>query len=83
MKVAMSIQNRDDWLDLFNKLIDLGLLSDITQEDIDLDEDQFPVEFFIDIDPILNVISNNPMIRPFKKKLNTSLTNAVTSLIGG
>ena len=80
MNLRITVDDRDGWLQLYERLQSVGLLRDISREDMDLDKDLFPMEFFIDIDPILGLIEN-PVVRPFKKKIDSVLTRGLEEAI--
>ena len=80
MNLRIMVDDRDGWFELFRRFRKLGLLSDISEEDMDLSEDLFPMEFFIDIDPILSLIEN-PVVKPFKRRIDTVLTRGLEEAI--
>jgi hypothetical protein len=80
MNLKIMVEDRNSWMALFERFREIGLLKDVSEEDVDLDEDVFPIEFFIDIDPILNLIEN-PVIKPFKKRIDGTLTTALKEAI--
>ena len=81
MRVSLDIEDRESWLELFRRLKKFGFLENISEDYIDLDEEQFPVQFFIDVDPILNAL-DNPIVRPFRKKFDIGLSERIREVIG-
>ena len=80
MNLRIAVEDREDWIELFERFRRIGLLKDISEEDMDLSEDLFPMEFFIDIDPILSLVEN-PVVKPFKRKIDTVLTKGLEEAI--
>ena len=80
MNLKILVEDRDSWMQLFDKFQQIGLLKNIAKEDVDLDEEMFPMEFFIDIDPVLSLIEN-PVVKPFKKKIDGTLTKCLEEAI--
>lgn len=81
MRVALKVEDRESWLELFRRFKKVGFLKDIPEDEIDLEEEQFPMEFFIDVDPIFKAM-DNPMLRPFRSKLDVGLVNRLREVIG-
>lgn len=80
MTLRIMIDDRDDWMEMYDRLRGLGFLKDIPREDVDLSDDLFPMEFFIDVDPLLNMIEN-PVVKPFRKKIDNTLTAALCDAV--
>lgn len=80
MNLKIMVDDRDSWMELFERFREIGLLKDISEEDMDLSEDLFPMEFFIDIDPILNLVEN-PVVKPFRKRIDGILTKGLEEAI--
>lgn len=80
MTLRIMVDDRATWLQLYDKLRDLGFLKDISREDMDLSEDLFPMELFIDIDPILALVES-PMVKLVRKKIDGTLTKTLEEAI--
>lgn len=80
MTLRITIDDRESWMEMYERLREIGFLKDISPEDMDLSEDLFPMEFFIDVDPLLSMIGN-PMVKPFRKKIDSTLTIALNEAI--
>ena len=80
MNLRIMVDDRNSWMTLYDRLRGIGLLKDVSREDMDLSEDLFPMEFFIDVEPMLSMIEN-PVVKPFKKKIDCTLTGALKEAI--
>lgn len=79
--VKLKIDNNEEWLNLYWELVTAGLLGEVNIHDVvTLPSSAFPIEVQLDIQPLLNLLKN-PMVKPFKKKINDSLTNYVLNVI--
>lgn len=72
MNVTLKINDRESWLELYWELKECGLLTNVTVEDIAFGEDAFPMEIPMDVGNLVKLVSN-PIVKPFKKKMNESL----------
>ena len=80
LNMRIMIDSKEDWMELFRRLRNAGLLKDIPEEDVELSEDLFPMEFFMDLDPIINLVEN-PIVKPFKSRIDGTLTRCVEDAI--
>ena len=80
MNLRIMVDDRESWLSMYDRLREVGLLKDVSREDMDLSEDLFPMEFFIDVEPLLAMI-DNPVVKPFRKRIDGTLTTALNEAI--
>lgn len=80
MNLRIVVDDRDSWMVMYDRLREAGFLKGVSREDMDLSEDLFPMEFFIDMEPILDMI-DSPMVKPFRKKIDGTLTTALNEAI--
>ena len=80
MSIRIMVDDRASWLQLYDRLREIGLLKGVSREDMDLSEDLFPMEFFIDAEPMLAML-RNPGVRMFKGKIDDTLTKALEEAI--
>jgi len=82
MVVKLKIESKREWLELYWELWKGGLLKDVSVKDINLDAGAFPIEIPIDFSGLVNLLSN-PLVRPYKKKIDTALKENLVKVIGG
>lgn len=80
MGVVLSIPDYDSWMDIYRRFRKAGFMKNISEEEMDLDEDVFPIEFEIDMGPIFELV-NSPIVAPFRKKLDSGLTKCLKEVI--
>ena len=79
MTIKLKIDSREEWLRLYAELHAAGLLSNVTVMDVALPSEAFPLELPISTDGLTKLLSN-PMVKPFKKKIDESLSKNVKNL---
>lgn len=81
MGVKLKIESKRDWLQLYWDLWKAGLLKDVSVHDINLSEKAFPVEVPLEVDKLAELLGN-PLLKPYKKKIDISLHNNLAKVIG-
>lgn len=77
MTITLKVNNKDDW---FSLLAELRHAEVLRREDVFLPT-EFPVEIPVDISKLFELL-NNPMVKPFKKKIGTTLQNNLLKVKG-
>lgn len=81
MGLKLKIDSKRDWLNLYWDLWKAGLLKDVSVKDINLSEKAFPMEIPIDISGLTELLAN-PMVKPYKKKIDRTLHENLAKVIG-
>ena len=81
MGIKLKIESKREWLELYWDLWKAGLLKNVSVNDINLDADRFPIEIPIDISGLCDLLSN-PMVKPYRKKIDATLHENLTKVIG-
>lgn len=80
MMVKLKIESQADWYELIVELKKAGLLETANYNDLAVDEGSFPIEFPIDIEPLLKM-AQSPIAKPFRKKISAGLVNRAIEVI--
>ena len=72
MNITIKINDQESWTELYRELKKCGLLQNIAEKDVIFGEEAFPIEIPVDAEGLLKMIGN-PMVKPFRKKMNESL----------
>ena len=80
MMVKIRIETVEDWSNLIAELLKAGLLESARCEELALEEENFPMDILVDLDPLLKMASS-PIAKPFRKKIQTGLVNRAMELI--
>lgn len=81
MNVTLKVNDRESWLELYGELKKIGLLPNVAVNDVALGEEAFPMEIPVDIQALLKIIGN-PVVKPFRKKINESLERTLEWVVG-
>lgn len=81
MGIKLRIEDPASFVELMREMKRAGLLKDIPNEII-LDEGIFPLDVPLDISKVLDIVANPVIRKVFGKKMDTTLSTAVLSLIG-
>ena len=81
MNVTLKVNDRESWLELYGELRKIGLLPNVAVNDVALGEEAFPMEIPVDIQALLKIIGN-PVVKPFRKKINESLERTLEWVAG-
>lgn len=81
MGVKLKIESKRDWLELYWDLWKGGLLKDVSVHDINLSEKAFPMEIPLEVSKLAELLGN-PLLKPYKKKIDISLHNSLAKVIG-
>ena len=79
--VKLKIETKREWLELYWALWKGGLLKDVSINDMNLSEDVFPIEFPIDFTGLVGLL-NNPLAKPYKKRIDLALKENLAKVIG-
>ncbi len=80
--VKLKIDNQEELLEVYWKLQKAGLLGNVTVKDVTLPEEAFPIEVPLDLNPLLDLM-RNPIVKPFKKRIDVTLTKHVLDVTTG
>lgn len=72
MNITLKINDRESWLELYREMRECGLLTNVMAEDVIFCEEMFPIEIPVDVESLMKLV-RNPMVRPFRKKMNDTL----------
>lgn len=81
MGLKLKIDNKRDWLNLYWALWKGGMLKDVSVKEINLSEDAFPVEIPVEIEGLVELLGN-PLVRPYRKKIDATLHENLSKVIG-
>ena len=81
MGIKLKIESKREWLELYWDLWKAGLLKDGSVNDINLESDLFPIEIPVDLSGLCGLLSN-PLVKPYKKKIDMTLKENLTKVIG-
>lgn len=81
MGLKLKIDNKRDWLNLYWTLWKGGLLKDVSVKQINLDESCFPIEIPFEIEGLVELLGN-PLVKPYRKKIDTTLHENLSKVIG-
>jgi len=81
MMVKLKIDSKREWLELYWTLWKGGLLKDVSVNDMNLDVKMFPLEIPIDFSGLIDLL-NNPLVKPYKKKIDMTLHENLAKVIG-
>ena len=81
MGLKLKIESKRDWLNLYWTLWKGGMLKDISVKEINLSEDAFPIEIPFEIEGLVELLSN-PLVKPYKRKIDATLHDNLAKVIG-
>lgn len=76
MTINVKIESKTEWMSMIWELRKKGLLDGIGIEDITIPVERFPINVPLNLDCILDM-ANNPLVKPYRKKINESLTKNI------
>ena len=80
MGLKLKIENKREWLNLYWILWKGGLLRDISVNEMNLSEKSFPIEIPVEIEGLAELLGN-PMVKPYKKKIDAALHANLAKII--
>ena len=81
MGIKLKIESKEDWLELYRDLGKVGLMKGVSDKDINLSEEIFPIEVPLEIGKLVELLGN-PMVKPFRKKIDATLHENLAKVIG-
>ena len=81
MGIKLKIESKEDWLELYRDLGKVGLMKGVSEKDVDLSEGIFPIEVPLEIGKLVELLGN-PMVKPFRKKIDATLHENLAKVIG-
>lgn len=81
MGIKLKIESKEDWLELYRDLGKVGLMKGVSEKDINLSEEIFPIEVPLEIGKLVELLGN-PMVKPFRKKIDITLHENLAKVIG-
>lgn len=76
MTIRVKIGGNAEWMAMIWELRKKGLLEGIDIEDVTIPAERFPIEVPLNFDSLLD-LAGKPIVKPFKKKIDESLTKNI------